>query len=91
MLRIPRQLPFFGLTVWLAIKLATAAGMIVPLAVLQSIPRSADTPLLGALDVTGACLLLLLVGRALGGPGFLASPILVTGDGKVKARRARRT
>ena len=60
MLRIPRQLPFFGLTVWLAIKLATAAGMIVPLAMLQSIPRSADTPLLGALDVTGACLLLLL-------------------------------
>jgi hypothetical protein len=60
MLRVPRQLPFIGLTIWLAIKIATAAGMVVPLAMLQMIPRAADTPLLGALDVAGACMLLLL-------------------------------
>jgi hypothetical protein len=60
MLRVPRQVPFFGLTLWLAIKIATTAGMVVPLAVLQVIPRAADTPLLGALDVAGACMLLLL-------------------------------
>jgi len=60
MLRVPRQVPFLGLTIWLAIKLVTAAGMVVPLAVLQVVPRAADTPLLGALDVTGACMLLLL-------------------------------
>ena len=60
MLRIPRQLPFLGLTLWLAIKIATAAGMVVPLPVLQMIPRAVDTPLLGALDVVGACMLLVL-------------------------------
>ena len=60
MLRFPRQVPFLGLTIWLAIKIATAAGMVVPLAVLKMIPRAADTPLLGAIDVAGACMLLLL-------------------------------